>query len=300
MKDAIIWVSLLIIIFGIGFAILLPASSSSHEASRPVTCINNLKQIGLALHNYHDANGHFPSANICDKNGKPLLSWRVEILPMMEYGKIYDSLNKDEPWNSPHNAKILNYKLPEFFCPRDTNKDDLSTSYIAIIGPGTAWREDGPVKLSDLPDGGKLTIMAVEVVDSGVHCAEPRDITVDEALEGLKTGKGLRISTVHNNRINILFANAAVCPLPARMPISLWKKLLAGEVKDIDNIEEQIDKSASDIVDISVYAPPYEPGKWKIILGAIVWLLSVGLLFHRALKSRPKPVKIEIAKDPVG
>ena len=221
----------------------------------------------------------------------------------MEYGKIYDSLNKDEPWNSPHNAKILNHKLPEFVCPRDTNKDDLSTSYIAIIGPGTAWREDGPVKISDLPNGSKHTIMAIEVVNSGVHWAEPRDLTVDEALEGLITGKGLHISTAHNNRINILFADGAICPLPARMPISLWKKLLAGEVKDIDNIEQQIDKSASDIVDISVYAPhapPYEPGKWKIILGVLVWLFSVVLLFRRAINSRPKPAKIEIAKDVVG
>ena len=79
--------------------------------------------------------------------------------------------------------------------------------------------------------------------------------------------------------------------------------LLAGEVKDIDNIEQQIDKSASDIVDISVYAPyapPYEPGKWKIILGVLVWLFSVVLLFRRAINSRPKPAKIEIAKDVVG
>ena len=112
-----------------------------------------------------------------------------------------------------------------------------STSYMAIIGPGTAWREDGPVKLSDLPDGGSHTVMAVEVVNSGVHWAEPRDLTVDEALEGLKTGKGLRISTAHPGCINILFADGSVRTLPSKMPISVWKKLLAGEITDLDNIE---------------------------------------------------------------
>jgi prepilin-type processing-associated H-X9-DG protein len=293
----------IIFIGSICAGLLTPAKATSREAGIRVRCLINLKQIGLALHHYHDTNKHFPPANTCDKDGKPLFSWRVEILPMLEHGHIYDSLKKDEPWNSPHNAKILNYKLPEFVCPRDTNKNDLSTSYIAIIGPGTAWREDGPVKLSDLPDGGKHTVMAVEVADSGVHWVEPRDLTVEEALEGLKTGKGLRISSAHPSAINILFADGSVQSLPSKMPISVWQIILAGDAIDLDYIRDSYDESAPDMVDISIYTPyplPYEPGKWKIILGAVVWLLSIVLLFSRAIKSRPKPAKIEIAQDVVG
>ncbi|MGD0517056.1 MAG: DUF1559 domain-containing protein [Thermoguttaceae bacterium] len=267
----------------------MPAISPAREAARRAQCISNLKIIGLALHNYHDAYKHFPSPNTCDKDGKPLYSWRVEVLPMLEYGGIYDSLNKDEPWNSPHNAKILNHILPNLDCPNDNKKNISSTSYVAIIGPGTAWRENGPVKLSDLPSGSSHTIMCVEVADSGVHWAEPRDLTVDEALEGLKTGKGLRISTAHPSVVNVLCADCAVHCLPAKMPISLWKIILAGEIKDFDNIENMIDPSAPDMVDVSVYATPYEPGKWLIILSAIIWLLSVVLLFRRAIKSRRKP-----------
>jgi hypothetical protein len=302
LKDGITW-AVFIIVIGIICPVLLDPISSAPEASRRAVCINNLMQIGRALHNYQTTNSHFPSAIICDKNNKSLFSWRVEILPFIEHGSLYNSLKKDEPWNSPLNAKILNCKLPVFDCPRDTIKNELSTNYIAIIGPGTMWREDGPVKLSDLPDGGKYTVMAVEAVDSGVHWAEPRDLTVKEAIEGLKTGKGLRISTAHTNRIEILFADGMVQSLPSKMPISLWRKLLAGEVNDIDNIEEQIDQSASDMVDVSVYAPyaiPYEPSIWKIILGLLVWLLSIVLLFRQAINSRPKPVKIDIASDAVG
>jgi hypothetical protein len=303
-----IWNAVLIIFIGIICpGLLLPNISTAREAARRSTCHGKLKQIGLALHNYHDANKHLPSANICDKNGKPLFSWRVQILPMMECGDIYNSLKIDEPWNSPHNTKVLsqfkpNYgpSYPYYECPSANHKNnDFTTNYIAVIGPGTAWRENGPVKFSDLPDRGKHTVMAVEVVDSGVHWAEPRDLTVDEALEGLKTGKGLRISSAHPGCINILFADDAVRMLPSKMPISVWRKILAGDAMDFDKILDIIDESAPDMVDVSVYdpyAPPYGPGKWKIILGAIVWLLSVVLLFRRAIKSRRKPEAAKVVE----
>ncbi|MGD0517053.1 MAG: DUF1559 domain-containing protein [Thermoguttaceae bacterium] len=269
--------------------------SSAREAARRATCIHKPKQIGLALHNYNDANKHFPSANICDKNGKPLFSWRVQILPMLECGDIYNSLKIDEPWNSPHNTQVLsqfkpNYgpSYPYYECPSaDHKNNDFTTNYIAVIGPGTAWRENGPVKFSDLPDKGSHTVMVVEVVNSGVHWAEPRDITVDEALERMKTGKGLRISSPHPGGINLLFADGAVRTLPSKMPISVWQKILAGEIKDWDNIQEMIDPSAPDMVDVSILRS--DPDKWKIILGAIIWLFSVVLLFRRAIKSRRKP-----------
>jgi hypothetical protein len=66
---------------------------------------NNLKQIGLAIHAYHDANGHLPR-DIVDKNGKPLLSWRVAILPYIEQDNLYKQFKLDEPWNSEHDRKL--------------------------------------------------------------------------------------------------------------------------------------------------------------------------------------------------
>ena len=207
---------------------------------------------------------------------------------MMEYGSLYDSFIKEKPWNSHDNNAVFKQALPDYQCPSDhREKEDCFTDYIALIGPGTAWHEDGPVKLSDLPDGGSHTVAVVEVVDSGVHWAEPRDLAVEEALEGLKTGKGLRISTAHPSVINVLLADGVVRALPARMPFSLWKKILDGEATDWDNFDE----SAPDMVDVSI-APP-EPGKWLIILSLIVWLFSVALLFRRAVKSRRKPVIAE-------
>jgi hypothetical protein len=290
------------LLFGIAFAFLLVfvgiicpgfilSCVDSREDFRRSACINNLQQLGIALHNYHDANKQFPSLYICDNDGKPLSSWRVDIIPMMEYGSLYDTLKKGEPWNSTHNSKVLNQNpVRDYQCPSDDrNAKDCSTNYVAVIGPGTVWRKDGPVKISDLLHSSSQTVMAVEVVNSGVHWAEPRDLTVEEALEGLKTGKGLRISTAHPSFINVLFANGEVRLLPARMPISLWQKLLAGEVKDVANISAFIDPAAPDMVNVSIN-PSDTPSKETILLGVIVWLISVGLLFHRAIKSRGKAV----------
>jgi prepilin-type processing-associated H-X9-DG protein len=293
--------AMLILFFGvICSGLLLPAYSKAGNAAHRAMCVNNLKQIGLGLHNYHDAYGRFPPACIRDKHATPLYSWRVDFLPMFEYANIYDSLNRDEPRNSPQNAKVLNKSLPELICRSDNNWKDQSTNYVAIIGPGTAWRADGQVKLSDLPDRGSHTVAVVEVFDSGVHWAEPRDLTVDEALEGLRTGKGLRISSAHPGVINVLFADGTVRSLPSKMPISVWAKLFAGEIQDLDNIDRYIDASAPDMVDVSVYGSPRTPGKWLLILSIAVWLFSVVLLFRRAIKSRPQPMKAEIADGAFG
>ena len=81
-------------------ALLLPAVQSAREAARRAQCVNNIKQIMLAMHNYHSANNSFPR-DITDKNGKPLLSWRVAILPYVEQGVLFDKFKLDEPWDSP-------------------------------------------------------------------------------------------------------------------------------------------------------------------------------------------------------
>ena len=66
-------------------------------------CVNNLKQLGLAFHNYLSANNAFPKAAITDKQGKPLLSWRVAILPYIDQRDLYNKFKLDKPWDSPHN-----------------------------------------------------------------------------------------------------------------------------------------------------------------------------------------------------
>ena len=88
-------------------ASLLPAVSAAREAARRAAGSNNLKQIGLAMHNFHESYGGFPAAYSGDKTGKPLLSWRVHILPFVEGEALYRQFKLDEPWDSPHNKKLI-------------------------------------------------------------------------------------------------------------------------------------------------------------------------------------------------
>jgi hypothetical protein len=277
---------LFLVFFGIICPIFAPAIIAVQTASRRALCTNNLHQIGHALQKYHKMYGNFPPAYTRNKVGKVLFSWRVEILPFTDYNDIFNSLKRDEPWNSEHNSEILNQVLPYYKCPSaDRESPDSTTNYMAVIGPGTAWREDAPVKLSDLPDGGSHTVVAMEVVNSGVHWAEPFDLTVDEALKRMTTRKGVRISTRHPTVIQVLFADGTVRSLRSKRPLSMWKALLAGEVKDLEEYND-IDESAPDMVDLSANESPSKFVQWLFLLIPIGWLFSVALLFYRASINR--------------
>ena len=98
-------------------ALLVPATGSAREAARRAQCVNNLKQIGLANHNYHSANNVFPMQAITDKDGKPLLSWRVAILPYIEQQELYNKFKLDEPWDSPNNKPLIKEMPKAYLCP---------------------------------------------------------------------------------------------------------------------------------------------------------------------------------------
>jgi prepilin-type processing-associated H-X9-DG protein len=278
-----------LVIIGTFVALSLPAIQHSGGAPLRAHCTNNMKQIGLGLHNYWDVHKHFPSLITYDKNGKPLFSWLVEILPYMEYDTIYTQLHKDEPWDSPHNAIVLGkLQINELLCPRASEKPNhFPSHYLAVAGPGTAWRSEGVVKLEDIPNT-SLTVMAVECVVSDKHWAEPYFLTVDEVLERMKTGKGTRISTVHNGGVNVLFADGSVRGLRADMPISLWRKLLMGEIKSMDELEN-VESTPDDPAPKNLWLnqPSPSPSTLAVCLSVMVWLFSLALLFYRAWKSRP-------------
>jgi hypothetical protein len=139
--DGVIWIFFVLLI-GFGCPVCLtPTYSHAGEASRRACCANNMKQIGLALHNYHDVRKHFPPLFLSDKDGKPLYNWMVQILPNMEYDNIYQQLHKDKPWDSEHNAKVLNIAISELICPSDFQKKTNS--------PPTMLRSSGRARFGE-------------------------------------------------------------------------------------------------------------------------------------------------------
>jgi hypothetical protein len=272
----------MLIFFALCCGGLLMQPSIVHEPARREKCQYNMKQLGLAVLNYENSRKKFPPVYVRGKEGEKHFSWLVNILPYMEYGVTYDALNKKEPWDSTNNAAKLTSHIEEFECPsveRDNN--DYSCNYLAIIGPGTIWKEDGAKTVADLPHGTSNTIIAVETVNPEKHWAEPFALTVDEVLENMKTKKGVRISTNLPDYVNAVFADGAVRRLPSEMPLSLWRKVLNGEIADIDRIADQIDPYAEDMINVST-----QPILIHGLPALIVWLLSVIWLFRRAWKSR--------------
>jgi prepilin-type N-terminal cleavage/methylation domain-containing protein len=170
-----------IAIIGVLVAILLPAVRSARGAASRSHCSNNLKQITLALHNYHDTFGSFPPAYIADENGKPMHSWRVLILPFLEKNNVYDQYRFDEPWDGPNNRKLLNSFTWIYQCPAHRlQSGETTTCYFAVVGPDTAWPGAEPRGLDDLPSVSD-TFFLVEGPPRKIQWSEPRDLTVKEA-----------------------------------------------------------------------------------------------------------------------
>jgi prepilin-type processing-associated H-X9-DG protein len=186
-------------------------SSTIGPGPKVPTCVNNLKRIGLAMHNYHDVHKCFPPAYIPDKNGRPMHSWRVLLLPFMEQEGLYGQYNFDEPWDGPNNRRLADAISNVYYhCPADRRGDPSQTSYVMIVGPGTI--SDGPTarKIMDIVDGTSYTIMVVEVANSGIHWMEPRDLSVEEITFAINDGTRKGIRSVHPGSANILFCDGTV------------------------------------------------------------------------------------------
>lgn len=162
---------------------LLPAVCSARSVDQRSGCRNFLKQIGLALHAYHDTYGTFPPRVSRTRQGEFEHSWRVLLLPFLDQQALYDAYNFDEPWDGPNNRKLLG-KMPAVYgCPEVSARGGRGwTDYVAVTGDSTAWPETGLMAYSDFPDGMSNTIMVVEFTSSGIPWTEPRDLRFDDAI----------------------------------------------------------------------------------------------------------------------
>ena len=143
------------------------------------------------MQDYASANDNkLPAAAVYDKDGKPLLSWRVTLLPYIEQGSLYKEFHLDEPWDSDHNKKLL-AKMPTTFVPPDSQAfKDHETFFQAFVGKDTVW--SGVFSIGNIPDGTSNTILFVEA-KKAVPWTKPEDISLDAGkllpkLGGLSEG----------------------------------------------------------------------------------------------------------------
>jgi len=165
----------------------LVAVEQMRRAAARAQSVNNLRQIGVALHNYHSAANAFPAAAIYSKDGKPLLSWRVALLPYLEKDNLYKQFKFDEPWDGPNNKKLL-AAMPRVYAPVGAKpKTPHSTFYQVCVGKGAAFEGKKGLQISDFTDGTASTIWLAEAAEA-VPWTKPEDIAFDPGKPVPKLG----------------------------------------------------------------------------------------------------------------
>ena len=160
------------------------ATDKVKAAAARVQSLNNLKQIALGLHAYHDVTGSLPPAAVVDKAGRPLLSWRVLILPYVEEAQLYRQFKLDEAWDGPTNKKLLD-KMPRVYAmpPQIASKAKANeTHYQVFVGKGAAFDLLKGPRLTDFNDGTSNTLMVASAA-TPVPWSKPDDIAFDPAAD---------------------------------------------------------------------------------------------------------------------
>ncbi|MDR3618582.1 MAG: DUF1559 domain-containing protein [Paludisphaera borealis] len=202
--------------------LLLPLHrGGAYHAARRAQCINNLKLIALALHNYEQEHKALPPAYTMDSQGNPLHSWRTLILPYLEQGPLYQSIDLAKPWNDPANAKALKTSLGVYRCPESAGPEN-TTTYLATTAPNGCLIPGQPRNLAEITDGTTLTLM---VIEAGEEHAVPWMAPVD-ADESLVMSLGSAAKLPHTGGVNASFVDGHVTFLKASTPAELLRALM--------------------------------------------------------------------------
>lgn len=214
----------------IAVGMLLPAVQQVRAAARRTQSMNNMRQMILASHNYASAHSAFPAQANYDRNGKPLLSWRVHILPYIEQQELYDQFHLDEPWDSPHNRKLIK-KMPPIYMSPSVAPGEGKTVYLGVAGPDGALGKTER-SFAEFRDGLSNTAFMIEVDESAaVEWTRPSDYEFKER-------NGLRgVGNVNPGVILVTMADGSVRSVSRSVDVETWKALMTidgGETPSID------------------------------------------------------------------
>lgn len=202
---------------GVLVALLLPAVQAAREAARRTQSMNNVKQLALAMHNYHDTYGSLPPAVIKDENGTPLYSGRVLLLPYLEQAAIYNAFDKTKAWNAPENAALSSTRIPLFNDPSSPIQG-AGTNYLFLTGPGSIFDESKPLKFSSVTDGLSTTAWIVETKNANNSWAEPSELDISQ-LGGPPPGN-------HPGIVLIGMGDGSVKAVSNNVDPAVWRALL--------------------------------------------------------------------------
>ena len=251
-KSGFTLIELLVVIaiIAILVALLLPAVQQAREAARRSSCKNNLKQIGLALHNYHDTHNVFPPGSV----GVNITSTFAFILPYMEQSALYDLWNFNRPMDHADNGPARGGVVDGYFCPsrsrtgnRDTNNPpqacgdyatSVGTANINTSNPNNwvgMFNQNSNTKMRDLTDGTSNTIAVGEKRTAQQSLMSPVFRWGWHASRGMNTRMNVHATTwnddwanfgsEHKGGAQFLFADGAVHFVSENIDFDLYRNL---------------------------------------------------------------------------
>lgn len=170
--------------------------------------VHNLQQIALALHNYHDLSGAFPT-DYFDSDGTALLSWRVALLPFLGQQSLFDQFDVTKAWNDPANLPLLQL-MPDVYRSPASATASTDTDYAGGSGRNTMFDGSSGVRLGSVTDGTSNTLLIGEALGSSIPWTMPADVPI----ESCPTLQGSGFSSFIPGAVPFAFADGSVRLLP--------------------------------------------------------------------------------------
>lgn len=212
------------------------------EKARSVECANTLKQIGLALHNYHDTFGMFPPAQMIGH------SWRVRLMPFIEQSNFIERYRFDEPWDSIWNHELETKPSPDktgklgggedetgiryavayhwWQCPSDRDATSPHANYLMLVGPHAFGRHEGGIKRNDITDDPATTIAVAEIASHEIDWLEPKDFDGETMSMLLNDSSQMSLSSHHPTGVWVVFCDGSVDALSPDLPPEVLKAMI--------------------------------------------------------------------------
>ena len=288
-----------LVVIGIGLILigmLLPPLGGHRGHSIRLNRREQTKQICLAVLDYESANGHFPPAYIADKDGNPMHSWRVLILPFLEEQALFKRYDFDEPWNGPNNSILVDQLEHDVFAANPyTPKSEKTgtTGFKLVTGEETAFVEDQTKGFVDITAGSSNVIMLVDDNAKPVNWMSPEDLPLEEATE-LFDHKHANSTWIFES----IFRIRRYYFLSIGMFDGSVKT--AGFLDDTSDIREHFTIATPPAtplydVDFAYYEDESKPGGYVLV--AINFCLAIVPAFWRGRKSAPENLRPTHARD---
>ncbi len=200
--------------------VVLSTAHHPHDNRAP-SCKNQLEEIGLAMHNFHDQHGKLPDSQV-RPDALPARSWRVELLPFLDHQALFDTYDQKSSWDAASNLPLAKTDVRSYVCPavppraRQDSSSRLFSAYAALIGPDSPFPNGKGLSFKQFSDGASNTAIVAEACGQQIVWTEPKDLDISTTPIGVNLAgnqpdrsPGLW-SSYHQGRTFTLLADGSV------------------------------------------------------------------------------------------